>query len=593
MKRFFKYLLVTITGTFLGIVCFILLIAAIVGGIVAFSSDSTLDIKEKSVLIIRLDEPIKEVSSFNPFSNLTPFGGESAVIGLHDIINAINTAATDKNISGIVLYTDMIQAGYSSVFEIREALIKFKKSGKFIMSYGDMYSQKSYLLASVADKVCINPEGMFELTGISSQFVSFKNLLGKIGVKPIVFRAGKYKSFAESFTSERMSPENKEQVKALVQTIWTEYTASIESKRSNITKPISTLADSLLIWNAESSYEFGLTDTLVYYDEFIDIVKKKNNTKKSDDIETVNFTDYIQHCNQIQKNTDEEPNNEIAIIYAAGSINMGEGDENSIGSESLSKYIRDARKDDKIKAIVLRINSGGGSALASEAIWREMYLAAKVKPTIVSMGDVAASGGYYIAAPANVIVANPTTITGSIGVFGMLFNSEDLFNKIGIAIDTVKTNKSSDFGSPVRPISDYESMVISKSIDKTYTVFKKRVSEGRKLSMDAVQEIAQGRVWSGVDAKKIGLVDTLGGMELAISIAAKKAKISTNYTIKNIPEMKSPFDKIMDKMSGKQSFTAEIQEVLGTEFGGLYYLLQEVPREKGMYMQMPYILKIE
>lgn len=593
MKRFFKYLLVTITGTFLGIVCFILLIAAIIGGIVAFSSDSSLNLKEKSVLVIRLDEPIKEASSFNPFSNLTPFGGETSVIGLHDIINAINTAATDKNITGIVLYTSMIQAGYSSVFEIREALIKFKKSGKFIMSYGDMYSQKSYLLASVADKVCINPEGMFELSGISSQFVSFKNLLGKIGVKPIVFRAGKYKSFAESFTSERMSPENKEQVKALVGTIWKEYTASIEAKRSNISKPISTLADSLLIWNAQSSYDFGITDTLVYYDEFIDIVKKKNNTKKSDDIETVNFTDYIQHCNQIQKNTEDEPKNEIALIYAAGSINMGEGDENSIGSESLSKYIRDARKDDKIKAIVLRINSGGGSALASEAIWREMYLAAKAKPTIVSMGDVAASGGYYIAAPAHVIVANPTTITGSIGVFGMLFNSEDLFNKIGIAIDTVKTNKSSDFGSPVRPISDYESMIISKSIDKTYTVFKKRVSEGRKLSMNAVQEIAQGRVWSGVDAKKIGLVDTLGGMELAISIAAKKAKISSNYTIKNIPETKSPFDKIMDKMSGKQSFTAEIQEVLGTEFGGLYYLLQEVPREKGMYMQMPYLLKIE
>ena len=592
MKKFFKYLFVTFSGTLLGLIFFFLILAGIIGGIIA-SKTSTVTIKDKSVLVIRLHEPILEVSTYNPFSSLSPFSNNKSVIGLRDVLHAISEASTNPNIKGIVLYTEMIQSGYSTVNEIREALITFKKSGKFIYSYGDVYSQKSYLLASVSDKIYANPEGMFELTGITSQFVSYKNLLEKIGIKPVVFRCGKYKSFVEPFTSEKMSAENKEQVTALIQNIWGNFVTNIEKARYPLKTTISTIADSLLVWDARSAYDFGLVDSLVYYDEFTQIIKQKIGIPKTDAISFVSLQNYIQYTLEKEATNDETKTPQIAVIVAAGGINLGKGDENSIGSETVSKYIRDARLDKSVKGIVLRINSGGGSALASEAIWREMKLAADTKPTIVSMGDVAASGGYYIAAPAHVIVANPTTITGSIGVFGMLINSEDLLKKIGVSIDTVKSSNYSDIGSPIRPISDYETMIITKGIDKTYDLFKKRVAEGRKMPISKVEKIAQGRVWSGTDALKIGLVDTLGDISVAITIAAKKAGIYKSYSVKNIPEAKSQFDQVMDMLSNKEVVANEIHTMLGDEFSSLFYLLKEVPREKGIYMQLPYILKIQ
>lgn len=593
MKRFFKYLFVTASGAFLGLTLFVLILFAIFAGIIASSSSSEVKISKKSVLLIRLNHPIQELSESNPFESFSPIGSDGSVLGVHDILYAIDHAKTDKNIEGIVLYTDVIQAGYSTIYEIRNALIEFKKSGKFIYSYSDVYTQKSYLLASVANKIYINPQGMFELTGISSQFVSFKDLLQKIGVEPVIFKAGKYKSFVEPFTSNTMSAENREQMKALVLNVWNSYTTSVTNNRTNIHKPISTIADSLLVWNAQSSFDLGLTDSLVYYNEYIDILKKKIAINNTDDISFVALNSYITHCNVIRKNNINDNKNTIAVIVGSGSIQMGKGDYTDIYSESFSKLISDARKDSSVKAIVLRINSGGGSALASEAIWHEVSLAAQTKPTIVSMGDVAASGGYYIACPAHVIVAEPTTITGSIGVFGMLINTQELFKKIGVSIDTVKSSSYADLGSPARKVTSYEHAIISKNIEQTYTTFKQRVAEGRNLTLLNVEEIAQGRVWCGTDALRIGLIDTLGGINTAIEIANKKAQLQGNYTIQIYPEQKSTLEQIMDKMSGGQSFSKEIEALFGSEIGALAKTIKDVPQQKGIYMQLPYILKIE
>jgi protease-4 len=593
MKRFFKYLFVTASGAFLGLALFILIGVAIITSIIAASSSSTIDIKEKSVLLIRLNQPIEELSESNPLGSISPMNSDGGTIGLHDILFAIKQAQNDSNIKGIVLYMDMIQAGYSTILEIRKALESFKNTGKFIYAYSDVYTQKSYLLASVATKVYINPQGMFELTGISSQFVSFKDLLQKIGIQPVVFKAGKYKSYVEVFTQNTMSKENREQIQSLVSNIWNTYTSQISQTRTHISKPLSTIADSILVWNAESSYTLGLTDSLVYYNDFIEIVKQSIALPSKDDISFIALESYISHCNEIQKQKKSESKATIALIVGSGTIQPGKGDYSNIYSESFCKLIRDARKDSTVKAIVLRINSGGGSALASESIWHEVSLAAQTKPTIVSMGDVAASGGYYIACPAHVIVAEPTTITGSIGVFGMLFNTQELFKKIGVSIDTIKSNSYADLGSPARPMSNYETAVISKNIEQTYTTFKQRVAKGRKLSLSQVEEIAQGRVWCGKDALRIGLVDTLGGVQTAIAIANTKAKLNGTYTLKLYPEEKSTLEILIDKMTGNQSLLQEIETLLGKEIGTIAKTIEYIPQQKGVYMQLPYILKFD
>ncbi|HOS83669.1 MAG TPA: signal peptide peptidase SppA [Bacteroidales bacterium] len=591
MKRFFKYLFVTASGTFLGLALFVLIIFIVIAGIITSSNTTDIEIKDKSVLLIRLHEPIQELSETNPFQGISPLSDNSSILGIHDILLAIKHAKTDTQISGIVLHTDIIQAGYTTLNEIRKALLDFKTSGKFIYAYSDMYTQKSYLLASVADSIFINPQGMFELSGISSQFVSFKNLLDKIGVEPVVFKVGKYKSYVESFTSNTMSAENREQIQALVSNLWKKYTESIQTQRSHIKKPLSIIADSLLVWNAENSYALGLTDSLLYYNDFITTLKKRIAIEQKDDISFVTLDSYIPMCREIEK-TNNQNKNTIALIVGSGTIQSGKGDNTGIYSESFCELIRNARKDSTVKAIILRINSGGGSALASESIWHEVSLAAQAKPTIVSMGDVAASGGYYIACPAHVIVAESTTITGSIGVFGMLFNTQELFNKIGVSIDTVNSSSYADLGSPARKVSSYEYAVISKNIENTYTTFKERVAQGRKLSVQQVETIAQGRVWSGTDALKIGLIDTIGGVNTAIAIADKKAQLGGNYNLQIYPEQKSAIEIILDKISGQQSLSKEIEALFGKEIAQISTLTKEIPKQQGIYMQLPYILKI-
>ncbi|MDR2962836.1 MAG: signal peptide peptidase SppA [Bacteroidales bacterium] len=590
MKQFLKYLIVTISGTFLGLCAFVLLLVGAVAAIFTFGVEKSVSVEAHSVLLIRLQEPIVEVASFDVLAEVSPFSASSSTLALRSIVQAIEGAAADPNIDAIALYCDAIPASYATVAEIRQALLNFKQSGKDIVSYGDVLSQKGYALASTANTIAMNPEGLVEWNGIFSQFVSFKNLLAKIGLRPVVFRAGKYKSFAENLTQEKMSAENRLQIQEYVQQVWQNYTQTIENLRP-AKQSLAGIADSLLVWNAHTALEYGMVDTLCYYNDFLQILAQKTG-KKPTKIPFVSLADYIQYNETVEH---KESPNKICVIVAEGDIVLGRSSRGNIGSETLARHIRAARNDSAVKAIVLRINSGGGSALASEVIWQEMNLARQAKPLIVSMGNAAASGAYYVAAPAHVIVANAATLTGSIGVFGVSLNTEELLRNIGVSVDSVKSSRFADFGVPTRTPSDYETRIIEKSIDNTYETFKSRVAAGRNMTAAQVEEIAQGRIWSGIAAQKIGLIDTLGGVQTAIRIAAERAQLGLNYELRFVPRQLSPIEQLMENFntSTASALSKEIKEITGVQGTQLLHIWQQLPREQGLYMKLPYILNVE
>ena len=589
MKQFLKYLFVTVSGTFLGLCAFVLLLVGIMAGILMLSGNQSVSVAPKSVLLIRLNEPIAEVSSFDILAEVSPFSSAHSTLGIRNIVQAIEYAAADPNIEAIALYSDVISTGYATISEIQQALLTFKQSGKLVLSYSDVLTQKSYALAATANVIYMNPEGIVECNGIFSQFVSFKNLLAKIGLRPIVHRAGKYKSFAESLTQEKMSAENRAQVQQHVAETWRNYTQSIEVLRPTLKLPLGAIADSLLVWNAHTALEYGMIDSLCYYGDFLHILAQQTGTEVTK-IPFVTLSDYIQYCENMPT---EKSTNTICVISAEGSIDLGKGTRSSIGSETLARQIRTARNDNSVKAIVLRINSGGGSALASEAIWHEMNMAHGAKPLVVSMGDAAASGAYYLATPAHIIVANPSTLTGSIGVFGVSLNSEELLQKIGISVDSIKSSNFADFGTATRELADYETRIIEKSIDQTYTTFKKRVSDARNMTEEQVENIAQGRIWTGTAAQKIGLVDTLGGLQLAIQLAAERANVANNYSLQFIPRQQSTFEQLVEAFGGSSTISNEIKEIAGSQGETFIHLLQQVPKEKGIYMKVPFVFSVE
>lgn len=585
MKRFFKYILIAFSGTFFGLCAFALILVGIVAGIVEMSNDNSVSVAPKSVLLIRLHEPIAEVSSFDILADVSPFSSSRATLGIRNIVQAINHAADNPNICAIALYTDIIPAGYATVSEIQQALLNFKKSGKAIVSYSDVLTQKSYALAATANSVYINPEASVECNGMFSQFISYKNLLAKIGLRPIVHRAGKYKSFTESLTQEKMSDENRQQVQQYVSETWNNYTRSVETLRP-LRQPLALIADSMLVWNAQSAKQYGMVDSLCYYNDFLNTLAHISGND-AQNIPFISLANYIQYSTA---DTEQLPN-KLCVISAEGDITLGKGTRSEIGSETLAKRIRTARNNSNVKAIVLRINSGGGAALAAEAVWHEMNMTRGVKPLIVSMGDVAASGAYYIAAPADVIVANPSTLTGSIGVFGVSLNSEELLQKIGISVDSVKSSNFADFGTPTREPFSHETFIMEQGIDQTYNAFKKRVAQGRNMSEEQVETIAQGKVWTGVAAQKISLVDTLGGLQLAIQIAAQHAGIENNYSLQLIPRQQNTIEQLMETINENASMSNEIKALLGTQGETVTQLLQQIPREKGLYMKLPYIIQ--
>lgn len=588
MKQFFKTVFASLLGTLLASVIFVLLLIGMIGAIAAISgSEKEVEVKENSILVVKFEGPITDRSSKNPFQNLGAMLSKEQAIGLDDILNNIEKAKDDEKIKGIYIEITSVPAGIAMVEEIRNKLLEFKNTGKFILAYSEYYTQGAYYLASVADKIYLNPQGSIDFKGLSAELMFFKNALAKLEVEPQIIRHGKFKSAIEPFILDKMSDENREQTMTYIGSIWNHMIDGISKSRNISAEELNKIADEMLLQKAEDAVKYKFADQLAYKDEILEILKEKTEAKAVDKINSVSIADYTNAKESKKKDFTKD---KIAVIYAVGEIESGEGDDEKIGSERISKAIREARLDEKVKAIVLRVNSPGGSALASEVMWREVVLAKQVKPVIVSMGNVAASGGYYISCAADTIVAEPNTITGSIGVFGVLFNAQGFMNnKIGITFDTVKTNAHADIGSINRPLTASERDIIQKSVENVYDVFITRVAEGRKLTKEQVDEIGQGRVWSGVDAKRIGLVDVLGGLETAIDIAAQKAGLE-NYKLLSLPKQKDPFEELFSKG------TSSVEEAIVKHFLGenakYYITIDRLKSYSGIQARMPYEVEI-
>lgn len=585
MKQFFKFMFASMVGFLLCIVVVAFLFVGMVAALISsIDNKAPVVVDSNSILEINLRQPITERTPNNPLqlidfstmkSNYQP--------GLSDIIKAIKKAETDTKIKGIYLHTSYITGGKASIEEIRNALISFKKSKKFVIAYSEYYAQDAYYLASVADQIFLNAHGDLELTGYAANLTFLKGALDKLGVEAQVIGHGKFKSAIEPFVEERMSDANRMQVKTYVDDLWHTTRNGIASARKLDTTMVETIADSMLIETPEDAIKYGLVDKLLYEDEVINELKKRSGNIGVKPT-LININKYAQPIiNFAEKN-------KIAVIYANGDINSGRGNDESIGSETTAADIRKAADDNAVKAIVLRVNSPGGSALASEVIWRELSLAKAKKPIVVSMGDVAASGGYYISCLANKIVAQPNTITGSIGVFGLLFNAQKMFNeKLGITFDSYKTGNYSDMGNVSRPLTPAERMKLQNSVERIYGTFTNRVAMGRNIPQNLVDSIGQGRVWSGKTAKAIGLVDTLGGLDEALKIAASLAKISS-YRTYELPIQKEPLSEILEDFNGGVKAA-----LLKNEFGDevkTYQQLKKLIKQQDIYMRMPFELQL-
>jgi protease-4 len=588
MRQFFKFLFASMLGFVLGSILLIFILVGMISAAVnSLDDEQVTEVKSNSMLFLDFEKPIVDRASKNPFENINfnTFESEPSA-GLNTILENLRKAKTDKNIKGIYMELSTINTGIATVEEIRNALLDFKKSGKPIISYSEVYTQKSYYLASVADKVYMNPQGAMELKGLGAEIMFYKGLLDKIEVETQVIRHGRFKSAVEPFILDKMSNDNRLQTRGFMQSIWNFMLNNIATSRKLSFEELNTLTNNFSIREPEDAIKYKLIDKLVYKDEVLEELKTlTGKTKKEDSPQLITLSKYSKSPN-IEKMSLKDP--QIAIIYASGEIESGEGASDKIGSETVSKAIREARLNDKIKAIVLRVNSPGGSALASEVIWREAELANKVKPVVVSMGDVAASGGYYISAASRKIFASQNTITGSIGVFGLIFNAQKMLNnKLGITIDTVKTNRLSDFGSMSRPLTAEEKQIFQQGVEKVYDTFTKRVANGRKMEQANVDSIGQGRVWSGVEAKNIGLVDEFGGLNDAIAAAAKIANLNKYRTVE-LPKQKDPFKEILAEL-GNEAETKYLNYKLGDE-AKYFNKAQELLKMQGIQTRLPYVI---
>lgn len=582
MKQFFASFLGSLIGILVAMVLFVIIILASIASMVSSGSDKPFYTKKNSILHIKLDHAITERGIKNPLGDLGLLGSGSS-LGLDQVLECFENAKADSSIKGIFLNVADVAAPAATMEEIRNAMIDFKTTGKFIISYSEIYSQKAYYLASVADKIYVNPEGSVELKGLSAQVMFYKNALEKLEIDAQIFRHGKFKSAIEPFDLTQMSEANRLQTMTYVSSLWNHMLQGISKTRKISIDELNRLADDIKIETAKDAETYKLVDGLKYEDEIIAMMMEKTGVT---DVKKLNYVELKDYVRAPRKEKENESESKIAVIYANGSIESGEGDDETIGSERIAKAIREARLDSTVKAIVLRVNSPGGSALASDVMWRETVLAKKVKPFIVSMGDYAASGGYYIACAADVIVAQPNTITGSIGVFGVLPNAQAfLNNKLGITFDTVNTNKHSDMGALYRPVKPQEAAAVQRMVEQVYTSFISKVAEGRKMTTAQVDSIGQGRVWSGADAQKIGLVDELGGLELAIRIAAERAKIE-EYKLVPMPKTKDGLEGLFGGMG------AQMKEDMVKEQLGMHYLhfkhMKNMMNVKGIQARLPY-----
>lgn len=591
MKEFLKYTLAAIAGFFIASLIVFLFSLAMLGAIISSGSKQPV-IRKNSVLHLDLSKPIPERTSNNPFENFDPARFQfSSYTGLNDILRNIEKARTDDRIRGVFINLGIITPGYASLEEIRNALAGFRESGKFVVSHSDDFlTHNAYYLATVSDKIYLSPVTMFEFYGLRSEITFYKNALEKLGVEVQVLRHGKFKSAVEPFMGDKMSEENREQIMTYMGSIWNHILNGISTTRNIPVEDLNRFADMLEIRDASDAEERGLIDGLKYRDEVLDELAGLSGLESGKEVRFVNMTKYAQV--PADKKKKETAGEKIAVIYASGDIGMdlpGQG-SSGISPNVFTRAIREARNDNTIKAIVFRVNSPGGSAIASEAIWREVVLAAEAKPVVASMGNVAASGGYYILAAADTVLASPVTITGSIGVFGVVPNAGELLTKkIGLSFDVAKTNKHSDFGSLYRPLYPAEREYLQASVERTYREFVDHVAIGRGMSPETVDQIGQGRVWSGINALENGLVDQFGGLTRAIEMAAEMAAL-TDWKVVDLPKQPDPFEQLM------KSFTGEARaKMVKKELEGLsvhYENLKKIMSMDRLQARLPFFFEI-
>lgn len=588
MKDFFKNVFATFVGIFLFVLVTLLLGFVCIFGMV-LSSESTTEIENNSVLVINLSGPLSERSDKNVMAEF--IGNVASGVSLEDVLSGIEKAKTNKNIKGIYIEAGAFAPNsYASLQEIREALIDFKKSHKWIVAYGDSYTQSAYYLASVANDVYLNPQGMLDWHGLSSQRIYLKDMLAKFGVKMQVSKVGTYKSATEMFTEEKMSDADRQQTSTYLNGIWKYLLKGVSESRNIPIAKLNEYADSLITFANPTSYlKMKLIDKLLYTDQVRNEVKKRLGINSDDEIHQISLTD-------LKAVEPAKGGSEVAVYYAYGDIvdspvSNTSFNQHSIVGKDVCNDLKELMDDDDVKAVVIRVNSGGGSAFASEQMWHQIMELKKVKPVVVSMGGYAASGGYYMSVPANWIVAEPTTITGSIGIFGMFPDFSGLASeKLGVKFDEVKTNKNGTFGSTMRPLTPDEMRMLQVYIDRGYTTFKNRVAQGRNLTMAQVEAIAQGHVYTGEDALKIKLIDELGGLDKAVKKAAQLAKIENYHTV-SYPSPVNWFDQVF----GENVQDNYLNEQLYTSLGIFYQpfsILRTINQQSAIQARLPYIINI-
>ncbi len=592
MKQFFKFMFASFAGTLLVIILIFAFFAGMIASVISMSEQKELSITSHHVLVINWKTRILDRTPHNPFKDFDFNTFETKKpIGLNDILKNLDKAKIDPNIDGIFLDMESVRAGIATLEEIRNKLLDFKKSGKFIISYANGYDQKAYYLASVANKIYMNPKGMILFKGLSVQVMFMKKLLDKLDVDIQIVRGpdNKYKSAVEPLMLDKMSDANRKQLKVLLGSIWGKLLEALSESRHISVADLNKIADNLELTEADTALKLHFVDGLLYRDEVIAKLKERTGAKNRERLSTIDFLRYTK-VKSSRKNTTVS-HNQIAIIYALGEIIQGKGAPNVIGSATLANAIEKARTNKRVKAIVMRVNSPGGDALASDVIRREVELAKRTKPFIVSMGDVAASGGYWISTDADFIFSQPTTITGSIGVFGIIPNFKGLMNdKLGLTFDKVMTNENSDFIDIMEPMNPLQKERLNQSITYIYEKFVKLVANSRHLSESYVDSIARGRVWSGIDGKRIGLVDSLGGLQAAVAYAAKQAGLNNNYRITEYPKQKEFFQQLIEQLNGEAK-----ARIVDKELGFLKTYIDQIKTlesMKGVQARLPFFYSL-
>ena len=585
--KFLRNLLAAVLGTLiaLGIMFMFFLIIATIAG----SAEQPIIVKDNSVLEIAFDQPLKDYGGTYKFTDLEYQFNEYN--GVNNVLFAIKKAATDDKIKGISIHSSFLSTGAATTKSIRDAIAEFKNSGKFVYAYGDIYMQKDYYLASVADSVFLNPAGTLDFRGLSSEVLFFKDLQENTGVQMEVIRHGKYKSAVEPFLSNTMSDENREQITELLLSVWDTYLGDIAQSRAMTEDQLNTFADNLATRTPEMALANNFVDALAYADQYNAAIKANMGLSEDQDLNHINILDYGEYAYTTLRS---KATDRIAVIYAQGEIGFGKGNDNYIGQDIMFKSLRDARDDDRVKAIVLRINSPGGMAITSDIIWREIQVTKEVKPVIVSMGDLAASGGYYMAVAGDRIFAEPTTITGSIGVFATLPNVSDLAERWGINAEQVNTNKNATSYSLFEPASDDFKSFMKMGIEEFYQTFLTKVAQGRSMTIAEVDSVAQGRVWTGEQALEKGLVDEIGGIDQAIEYAASTTGLSS-YRIANYPIYETSLEELLRGLSSfgfAESKEELLKEELGEEIYKVMQQLKAVSTQKGLQARMPFEIDI-